>query len=109
MKHELTDRYLRSLNPPDEGRIEVSDTKRKGLRFRLYAPVNANADPRAVWMYEKRVRSGMKRKHTLGNWPAVGLREAREIALEIEAEAVIPGSWSAAGRRVGRGHDPVRQ
>ena len=87
MRHELTDRYLRSLSPPDEGRIEVSDTKRKGLRFRLYAPVSAKSDPRAVWMYEKRVKGGVKRKHTLGIWPAVGLREAREIALEIEAEA----------------------
>ena len=87
MKQELTDRFLRSLKAPESGRIEVSDTKRKGLRFRLYARINVKAEPRAVWMYEKRVKGGAKRKHTLGQWPSVGLKEARETALEIEAEA----------------------
>jgi len=38
-------------------------------------------------MYEKRVKNGPKRKHTLGAWPAVSLADARAIALEIEAEA----------------------
>lgn len=87
MRVELNDRYLRSLVPPDTGRIEVSDTKRRGLRLRLYARKDAASTPRAVWMYEKRVRGGPKRKHTLGTWPAVSLSEARSVALEIEAEA----------------------
>lgn len=81
MKADLTDRYLRNLNPPESGRLEVSDTKRKGLRLRLSAKRNA------VWMYEKRVKGGPKRKHTLGKWPAVSLADARATALEIEAEA----------------------
>lgn len=68
--------------PPDEGRIEVSDTERKGLRFRL------SSSGKAVWMYEKRVKGGPKRKHTLGEWPKpVSLSDARARALEIEAEA----------------------
>jgi hypothetical protein len=65
MRADLNDRYLRSLKPPNAGRIEVSDTKRKGLRFRL------SSKGKAVWMYEKRVKGGPKRKHTLGTWPAV--------------------------------------
>ena len=81
MKANLTDRYLRNLKPPDEGRIEVSDTKRKGLRMRV------SAKGGYVWMYEKRVKDGPKRKHTLGSWPALSLADAREVALEIEAEA----------------------
>lgn len=81
MQTDLNDRYLRSLNAPDRGRIEVSDTKRKGLRFRL------SSKGKAVWMYEKRVKGGLKRKHTLGTWPAVSLSNARATALEIEAEA----------------------
>ncbi|MDA8585568.1 tyrosine-type recombinase/integrase [Rhodobacteraceae bacterium] len=82
MKKELTDRYLRSLKSPDKGRLEISDTKRPGLRFRLSAYGNA------VWMYEKRIRGGPKRKHTLGAWPEpVSLSEAREQALQLEAEA----------------------
>ena len=40
-----------------------------------------------VWMYEKRVRGGPKRKQTLVTWPVVSLSEARSLALEIEAEA----------------------
>lgn len=82
MKKELTDRFLRSLKPPVSGRIEVSDTKRPGLRFRL------SESGRSVWMYEKRIKGGPKRKHTLGAWPEpIGLSEARAMALELEAEA----------------------
>ncbi|MTJ04530.1 MAG: DUF4102 domain-containing protein [Sediminimonas qiaohouensis] len=80
MKKELTDRFLRSLNAPDTGRIEHSDTKRPGLRFRL------SSSGRATWVFEKRVKGGAKRKHNLGSWPAVTLSEARKLALEIEAE-----------------------
>lgn len=82
MKSELTDRFLRSLKPPETGRLEVSDVKRVGLRFRL------SASGKATWMYEKRVKGGLKRKHTLGTWPEqVSLSAARAMALEIEAEA----------------------
>ncbi len=66
---------------PDEGRLEVSDSKRKGLRFRLSSKGNA------VWMYEKRIRGGLKRKHTFEKWPTVSLADARARALELEAEA----------------------
>lgn len=81
MSENLTDRFLRNLKPPEAGRLEISDSKRKGLRLRVSAKGNY------VWMYEKRVKGGPKRKHTLGNWPALSLADAREIALEIEAEA----------------------
>lgn len=81
MQVELTDKLLRSFKPPSEGRLEVSDTKRRGLRFRL------SSKGIAVWMYEKRVKGGPKRKHTLGKWPSLSLSEARSISLEIEAEA----------------------
>lgn len=83
MKQELSERLLVSLkkNKPDKGRVEVSDTKRPGLRFRL------SSSGRASWLFEKRVKGGKKRRHTLGTWPAIGLSEARQLALEIEAEA----------------------
>ncbi|SFF17176.1 Site-specific recombinase XerD [Sulfitobacter brevis] len=82
MQRELTDRYLKSLKAPPTGRLEVSDTKRAGLRFRL------TASGRATWMFEKRVKGGSKRKHTLGGWPEpVSLSQARALALELEAEA----------------------
>lgn len=82
MKVELTDRFLRNLKPPEAGRIEVSDTKRPGLRFRL------TSRGKATWMFEKRVKGGPKRKHTLGTWPEpVSLADARSQSLIIEAEA----------------------
>lgn len=83
MKQELTERDLVGLkkNKPESGRLEVSDTKRPGLRFRM------SSTGRASWLFEKRVKNGPKRRHTLGTWPAVGLAEARSLALEIEAEA----------------------
>ncbi|MEW2918042.1 tyrosine-type recombinase/integrase [Ruegeria sp. ANG10] len=91
MKKELSNGFLSKLVPPESGRIEISDTKRAGLRLRVYPT-------RAAWMYEKRVKGGVKRKHTLGTYctwsqpgkreeGTVGLSEARAIALEIEAEA----------------------
>ncbi|NOD48725.1 MULTISPECIES: integrase family protein [unclassified Ruegeria] len=91
MKKELTNAYLMKLKPPTDGREEISDTKRTGLRLRVYPA-------RAVWMYEKRVKGGAKRKHTFGTYctwsstgrredGALGLAEARALALEIEAEA----------------------
>ncbi|WP_299503240.1 site-specific integrase [uncultured Roseobacter sp.] len=82
MKKELSDPVLKAEKPPEKGRKELSDTKRPGLRFRL------SSSGRATWIYEKRVKGGVKRKHTLGAWPKpVSLARARAMALEIEAEA----------------------
>lgn len=84
MKVSMSEPVLRKLlkDTPEHGRREVSDSKRVGLRLRIYA------DGRAVWMYEKRVKHGAKRKHTFGTYPEpIGLADARKMALEIEAEA----------------------
>lgn len=62
--------------------MEVSDTRRPGLRFRL------SSSGKATWMFEKRIKGGAKRKHTFGSWPdPISLATARSMALEIEAEA----------------------
>ena len=81
MKTELTDRLIRNIDAPAAGRLEVSDAKRPGLRLRV------SPQGKKVWMFEKRVKGGSKRKHTLGTWPGVSLADARAIALEIEVEA----------------------
>ena len=82
MKRELNQGFLNSLSPPSEGRLEVSDTKRPGLHFRL------SSTGQAVWMYEKRIKGGTKRRHTLGKHSRkFGLSEARALALELEVEA----------------------
>lgn len=82
MKRLLDDRFLRSLKPDPNVRIEVSDTRCPGLRFRL------TPHGRATWMFEKRVKNGPKRKHTLGIWPyTLSLSDARKLAREIAVEA----------------------
>lgn len=82
MKKELNDRYLRGLQPDPKGRIEVSDIRCVGLRFRL------TPNGHASWVYEKRIKGGMKRKFTFGTWPKpVSLSAARTMAFEIQAEA----------------------
>jgi integrase len=87
MKIELNDRYLRGLMKPDMEHMEVSDTKRAGLRIRVYPRTSKFKERRIVFMYEKRVKGGPKRKHTFGAWPQLSLAEARQMALEIELEA----------------------
>ena len=82
MKRELDDRFLKSLKPPEAGRLEISDTRCIGLRFRL------SAHGKATWIYEKRIRGGKKRKFPLGTWPKpTTLSKARETAFEILVEA----------------------
>ncbi len=82
MKRELNDRFLKSLDPPEVGRIEISDAQCVGLRFRL------SSKGKATWVYEKRIRGGRKRKFALGTWPKpTSLSEARKMAFEILVEA----------------------
>ncbi|TNF12795.1 MAG: DUF4102 domain-containing protein [Rhodobacteraceae bacterium] len=81
MKVQLTDALVRTIESPAKGRVEISDTVRQGLRLRIYD------NGRRVWVFEKRVKGGKKRKHTLGEYPLVSIKEARRLALEIESEA----------------------
>lgn len=78
---ELTDAFVRNLDAPKDKRFEVSDKVRPGLRLRV------NPSGRMKWMYEKRVKNGEKRKHDLGTYPHVSIKEARRQALEIQVES----------------------
>lgn len=81
MKFELTDRYVRSIEPPEKGRIEISDTKRPGLKLRV------SSRGRFSWLVQKRVKGGRQIGVTLGQYPAIGLAEARRQTIQIIAEA----------------------
>jgi integrase len=82
MKIQLTDALVRGAQAPESGRMEISDTVRLGLRLRIYA------SGRRTWLYEKRIKGGAKRKHTLGTYPEISVKEARQAALELEIEAM---------------------
>lgn len=77
----LTDKYLLALQP-QEKRYDVSDSKRVGLRLRV-SPAGTK-----TWVFEKRIRGGPLRSHTLGRFPIISLAEARDKALTLEKEAV---------------------
>lgn len=80
-RRKLTDRFLESIKRPEIGRDTYSDTLRPGLQLRV-------GQRKASWVFEKRVRGGPKRKHTLGAWPDMSLAKARTAALEIESESI---------------------
>jgi integrase len=81
MPKKLTDAALRALKPPPDARIEISDTERPGLRFRL------TPQGKATWLYQKQVKGGVRRGFTLGSYPAMSLAQARAEALTIQLDA----------------------
>lgn len=81
MKKQISDALLRSLKAPDSGRMEISDSVRPGLRLRIIP------SGRRSWIYEKRIKGGPKRTHTLGTYPELSIKDARACALELELEA----------------------
>jgi integrase len=90
MRRDLTDVFLRNLKPPQRGRIEIRDTKVRGLVLRL-TPTGA-----ASWSLRALLRDGRHTRVTLGTYPALSLAEARKVAL-------------AALARIHRGDDLVSE
>ncbi len=77
----MTDRFIASIKPNPSRRIEISDTERVGLRFRMSPKGNAS------WIYQKKIRGGKRRGNKLGTYPNSSLAEARSAALELEIKA----------------------
>lgn len=77
----LTDRTVAAIKPKDK-RFDVSDSLRIGLRVRV-SPSGIK-----TWVFEKRIRGGHLRSHTLGRFPIISLSEAREKAIVLEKEAM---------------------
>ena len=90
MRIELTPAFIRSLKKDPTRRIEISDTKRGGLRFRL------NPIGKPSWLFQKKIKGGVRRGFTLGTYPEMSLAQARLAAHEIELIAE-------------RGVDPVQE
>ena len=81
MKKKMTDRLIRSITPDPIKRIEIGDAERVGLRFRMSSKGNAS------WLYQKKIKGGVRRGFHLGNYPSMSLAEARSAALEIQVQA----------------------
>ena len=84
----LNDRLLKALSLPEAGRLELTDDKATGLKFRL------TPNGRATWSVQVNVH-GEKRRFTIGEYPAIGLAEARKKAGKLRVDAL-------------GGNDPIR-
>jgi hypothetical protein len=79
---KLTPKRLSNLSPPAIGFDELLDTVARGLSLRIF-PTG-----RASWSFRYRPKGGgARRRITLGEYPNVGLAEARRRADRAEEEA----------------------
>ena len=93
MQRDINDAWLRALESPAEGRLEVWDTRVRGLVLRL-TPKGA-----ATWSVRTRTREGKRTRPKLGTWPAMGIAVARKEALAALASIEAGGDPVAAKRR----------
>ena len=71
----LTPARLRNLKPPPSGAIELLDAHARGLSLRVFA------SGQTTWTFRYRPKhGGVRRRIGLGQFPAVGLAEARRRA-----------------------------
>ena len=94
MAKALTVRTIDTLATP-EARREVPDGLLRGL-YLVLQPSGARS-----WAVRYRNAAGTPRKHTLGTYPAIDLRSARELAQQALIE-VAKGSDPAADRKAAR-------
>ena len=92
MPEKITARRIEALQPPAKGRIEVRDIVARGLTFRLTA-----AGSRTWSVYVK--VNGRDRRFPVGDYPAIGLAEARERAGQAAGRGREPGRDPIAERR----------
>jgi len=94
MAKALTVRTIDTLATP-EARREVPDGLLRGL-YLVLQPSGARS-----WAVRYRNTAGTPRKHTLGTYPAIDLRSARELAQQALIE-VAKGSDPSADRKAAR-------
>ena len=81
LKRKMTDQLIRSINPDSLRRIEICDTERVGLRFRMSPTGHAS------WIYQKKIKGGKRRGCKMGTYPIMSLKEARSSALLMQIDA----------------------
>ena len=91
----MTDPWLRTLRPPEQGRVEVRDTREVGLLLRL-TPAGS-----MTWALRVLTRDGRHTRIRLGAYPALSLAEARRAARAARV-AVEGGADPVADKRAAR-------
>lgn len=76
----LTDAHLKALQPPAEGRLELTDLRCVGLAFRI------TANGARSWAFRFRdPKTGKSTRATIGPYPDIGLGDARTAAATLRA------------------------
>src|SRR6516225_6919599 len=91
MSRPLTDALIRSVHPPAKGRLELADGACRGLELR----VTALGCKSFAFRYRAQTRI---ERLTLGKYPDVSLRDARERADKLRAQ-IAAGKNPSAHRR----------
>jgi hypothetical protein len=94
-KREMTDPWLRTLRPPERGRVEIRDSREAGLLLRL-TPTGA-----MTWALRVLTRDARHTRIRLGAYPALSLAEARRAARAARV-AVEGGADPVADKRTAR-------
>jgi integrase len=81
MKTNLTDTFIKGIKPPKDRYDTYFDAKHPGLCLRV------SFTGSMVWVVQKKVKGGPRIHVTLGSYPAVSLKAARDQAYAIQAEA----------------------
>lgn len=88
-KRRFTDQMIKRINPPAIGRLEFGDELCPGLLFRItergvksFSIIYRVIGEGGV-SSNGRLLKGKQRRITLGQWPVLGLKEAREKAREL--------------------------
>jgi integrase len=71
MKRALTDAFIRSQRAPDNGRLEFHDAACRGLSLRI-TPNDVRS-----WSYRFTNAAGSVQRMSIGNYPTIGLADAR--------------------------------
>jgi integrase len=81
MKVNFTDTHLRNLKSPPSGRTYINDAKQPGLRLCV------SSTGSKVWSVQKKIKGGKRIFITLGSYPSITLKCARDEAYRLQAEA----------------------
>lgn len=96
MRKLLTDSFLKAVEPPAEGRLELTDLRCAGLAFRI------TANGTRSWAFRFRdPKTGRSTRSTIGNYPDVGLGDARGRADDLR-KTVAAGKNPVEDKRVKR-------
>jgi len=100
MQREITDNWLRTVEIPTTGRLEIWDAKESGLVLRLTAGG-------ATWSVRARTRDGKRTRPKIGTYPAMSISAARKRARAVLVD-IQGGADPVAAKQTARAEREAR-